>query len=101
VLPFNFPNLLLPGLQLPIKFTEKSDFDVLRDKNYAKSVFKFVEATVLVIHMRSSSSIYLAHAKDFVNVNADYDITKFFLKHSHLSLCLSPLALIMLSSDKF
>jgi hypothetical protein len=43
---FNVPKLLLPGVQLQIKFTKsKKGFYLLVPKNDTDAVFKFIDAT--------------------------------------------------------
>jgi hypothetical protein len=78
---FNVPQLLLPGVQLQIKFTKaKSDFYVLSTKSDAKAVFKFLDATLYVNRVKPTPSIQLAHAMALEKVNVRYDMTRVALK---------------------
>jgi hypothetical protein len=59
---FNVPRLLLPGVQLQIKFTKsKSDIYVMSAK---------ADATLHVKHVKPSPTIQLAHAKALEKLNA-------------------------------
>lgn len=70
---FNVPQLLLPGVQLQIKFTKaKSDFYVLSTKSDAKAIFKLNYVKLV----KPSPSIQLAHAKALEIVILRYDMTK-------------------------
>jgi hypothetical protein len=74
---FNVPHLLLPGIQFQIKFTKyKSDFYILSTKTEKGAVFRFIDATLHVGHVKPSSAVELAHAKALERVNARYDMTR-------------------------
>ena len=78
---FNVPRLLLPGVQLQIKFTKpKNDFCVMSTKADTGAVFKFLDGTLHVRHVKPSPTIHLAHAKALEKVNARYDTTRVALK---------------------
>jgi hypothetical protein len=73
--------LLLAGVQLPSKCTKsKSNFYLLSDKNYDKTVFKFLDATLSVKHIRPSPYFSPAHAKALEKVNPRNDTTEVVLK---------------------
>jgi len=75
------PQLLLPLVQLQIKFTKsKSDFYVMRTKADTGAVFKVLEATIHVKRLKPPHTIQLAHAKALKKVNAGYDMSRVMLK---------------------
>jgi hypothetical protein len=79
----NVPRLLLLGVQLQIKFTKyKSAIYVMITKADTGTVFKFLDATLHVRHVKPSLTIKLAYAKALEKVNARYDINKVPLKLS-------------------
>jgi hypothetical protein len=83
---FNIPQLLLTGVQLQITFTKsKSGFYLLGSAVDSKAVFKFLDVTLFVKHVKPSTSLLLAHTNALENVNARYDITRVVLKSSHLA----------------
>jgi hypothetical protein len=75
---FNVPQLVLPGVQLQIK--SKSDFYVLSTKTEKGAVFRCIDATLHMRHLKPSLTIQLAHAKALEKVNARYDMTRVALK---------------------
>ena len=78
---FNIPQLLLPGVQLQITFTKsKSDFYLLGSAVDSKAVFKFLDVTLFVKHVKPSPSLLLAHTNALEKVNARYDVTRVVLK---------------------
>jgi hypothetical protein len=78
---FNVPRILLPGVQLQIKFTKsKSDFYVMSAKADTEAVFRFLDATLHVRHVKPSPTIQLAHTRALEKVNARYDMTRVALK---------------------
>jgi hypothetical protein len=61
---FNVLRLLLPGVQLQIRFTKfRSNFSVLSSKSKTGAVFKFLDVTLHVRHVKTSPSIQLVQAK--------------------------------------
>jgi hypothetical protein len=55
---FKAPRLLLPGIQLQIKLTKsKTVVYVLSSKNDTAAVFKFVDFTLHVRHLKPSPTI--------------------------------------------
>jgi hypothetical protein len=78
---FNVPRIRLPGEQLQIKFSKsKSDFYVLSTKVGTWAIFRFLDATLHVTHVKPSLTIQLAQTKALEKVNARYDITRAVLK---------------------
>jgi hypothetical protein len=78
---FNVPRLLLPGVQLRIKFTKsKSTFYVMSTVAFTEATFILVDATLHVRHVKPSPTILPAHAKALEKVNAQYDMTRVALK---------------------
>jgi len=78
---FNVPRLLLLGVKLQMKFTKaKSEFYTLSSKSDTGAFFKFLDATLHVIHSKPSPKIQPAHAKALGKVNARYDVTQVALK---------------------
>jgi hypothetical protein len=78
---FNVPRLLLSVVQLQIKFTKsKNDFCAMSTQNDTGAVFKFLDATLHVRHVKPLPTIQLAHAKSLERVNARYDMTGVALK---------------------
>jgi hypothetical protein len=68
-------------VQLQIKFKKsKNDFYVMSTKADTGAVFKFLDATLHVRHVKPSPTIQLAYAKALENVNARYDMTRVSLK---------------------
>jgi hypothetical protein len=77
---FNVPLLLLPGVQLQIILTKsKNDFYVLSSKRHKGIVFKFVEVTLYVRHVKSSPTIWLT-LNALEKVNARYNLSRAALK---------------------
>jgi hypothetical protein len=74
---FKVPRLLLPGVQLQIKFTKsKTDVYVMSTKADTGSVLKFLSATLNMRHVKPSPTIQVVHAKYLDKVNARYDMTR-------------------------
>jgi len=80
---FNVLRLILPGVQLQIKFTKaKSDFYVVSSKSDTGTFFMFLDATLHVRHVKPSPDIQPDNAKVLEKVNARYDMTRLALKTS-------------------
>jgi hypothetical protein len=78
---FNVPRLLQPEVPLQIKFTKsKNVFFVVSTRVDTGTVFKFLDATLHVRHVKPWPSIQLAHAKALEKVNDRYDMTTAALK---------------------
>jgi hypothetical protein len=78
---FNVPRLFLPCVQLRIKFTKsKSDFYDMSAKADTEAIFRFLDATLHVRHVKPSPTIQLEHTIALENVNARYDIPRVALK---------------------
>jgi hypothetical protein len=77
---FNIPQQLLPGVQLQITVKKtKSDFYLLGSAADSKAVFKFLDLTLFVKHVKPSPSLLLAHTNALEKVNARY-VTRVVLK---------------------
>jgi len=59
-----------------------SDFYVISTKADTGAIYKFLDATLHVKHVKPSPTIPLAHAKALEKVNARYDMTRVSLKYS-------------------
>jgi hypothetical protein len=80
---FNVPQLLPPGVQLQITFTKsKSDFYLLASSADSKAVFRFLDVTLFVKHVKPSPPLLLAHTNELEKVNARHDVVRLVLKTS-------------------
>jgi hypothetical protein len=71
----------MPLVQLQIKLTKsKSAFYVLSSKADTGAVFRFLDVTLHVRHVKPSPTIQLAHAKALEKVNGRHDMTIVVLK---------------------
>ena len=83
----NVPQFLLPGVRLHVKLTKaKDDFFLMNANADSKTVFKFLDAELVVRRIRPSPKIALAHyevlSKGFF---ARYNVTRVELKTFTLS----------------
>jgi len=77
----NVAKFLLPGIQLQIKFTKaKPSFYVMNTAEDCKTVFKFLDAKLLVRRIRANPKIHLAHEATLKNDLARYNLTRVEVK---------------------
>jgi hypothetical protein len=82
----NVAKFLLPGIQLQIKFTKaKPSFYLMNTAADCKTIFKFLDAKLLVRRIRANPKIPLAHEATLRTNLARYNLTRIELKTFTLS----------------